>query len=681
MVDGIDQLWGGWPNKLKMEDRMATENRLLSGWFKRLTTPEIVEPDNELQFWQERIVYAFLLFGVVLGPIVLIPGVSLSIKEHLLGVAFLDIFMYLMVVFLFFRRSLPYLVRAAFIIFLSYVLGLVLLITTGPFGAGPVWLFFFPVITGLLTKVRMMAISLLVNVLTLVAFGGLLAFGYHTLTLFDMKPLENWIVIGLNFLFLNSITTISIVITIRGLETSLNQEKFAKYAMEQANVELGDTNLRLTDEISAKIVAQDNLKKSTEALKASEIKYRDLVQMMPLGYFLIDHEYNLQFINKKAVEVFNLGSDQSSVRLEWGKLNFLAPSERERAMDKLRCAMEGEDVGMVQVVAQSSRGHAFPIEIYAEAIYEERRIVGVQGLIVDVSDRLEKEKLKAEKDIVEQTNRAISDWVNFISHEIRNPISAPLSYSRLGIKKLHHEKLLGAFKPLTQIIDQLQQINPDEMKQVSDEVSQLKQSLLKENEKVGTYFHRILKASERIDHLINDLLDLSKLESGRMQFAFEKTNLFNVIKEAVDEMDALADEKKLSLEIEGSDPPIEVECDSFRIGQLVRNLLSNAIKFSPENKKISVSFDTTELEWENQGDNASIPAVTVTVADEGIGIPPDQLYSVFEKFSQSRKTRKGEGTGLGLPICREIINAHDGKIWVESVEEIGTQFHFSIPCR
>jgi len=155
-----------------------------------------------------------------------------------------------------------------------------------------------------------------------------------------------------------------------------------------------------------------------------------------------------------------------------------------------------------------------------------------------------------------------------------------------------------------------------------------------------------------------------------------------IVEDAVFELEATALEKNLRLEVARPDFITQVECDSFRIGQLVRNLLSNAIKFTPESKKIAVSFEESDIMLGRREYDNKMAALKVTVADEGIGIPPDQISSVFEKFKQSRKTRKGEGTGLGLPICREIITAHGGKIWLENNKNVGgTLCHFSIPYK
>lgn len=659
----------------------TTENRpekssQFIDWLVKLVSPSFVESDKVLQFWQERIAYSILLLGIILGPIVLVPSVLLSIEEQLWSVATADVLMYLIVIFTFIRRSLPFQFRIFVVVSMSYGLGLLLLIVTGPFGAGPVWLFFFPVITGILLPLRYTVASLIINVLTIIFFGWLIVMEFYSWSFTDFQLLNNWIVISLNFLFVSTVSTISIVIIARGLETALIHEKMAKYSMEHANIELQLTNNRLTNEINAKTEAQNNLKKSTESLKASELRYQDLVNMMPLGYFLMDDSFRLQFLNQKTIEAFGIQLDHYNQQLDAKQLIFLAPQDRERAMTALLKAFSGGGAGLIQLTALSRDGKEFPIEIHAEAVYEEDTIIGIQGLIVDISDQLEKAELKIARDTAEKTNKAISDWVNFITHEIRTPISAPLGYSRMGLKKLKQSDILTLFTPLRTIIEQLHQSDPTAFREVMDETARLEKGLIEEMDGFSLYFDRILSSSERLNQLLNELLDLSKLESGQMNFVTKPANMMMIVQDAIFELEVTALEKKQSLEMIDSDIPMEVQCDSFRLGQVMRNLLSNALKFTPENKRITVSFDSVDITSE---EHPVSPGLKVTVEDEGIGIPEDQLASIFDKFKQSRKTRKGEGTGLGLPICREIVQAHGGRIWVESKEGSGTQFHFTIP--
>jgi two-component system sensor histidine kinase ChiS len=119
-----------------------------------------------------------------------------------------------------------------------------------------------------------------------------------------------------------------------------------------------------------------------------------------------------------------------------------------------------------------------------------------------------------------------------------------------------------------------------------------------------------------------------------------------------------------------------INCDHFKIAQVIRNLLSNSIKFSPVGKMILITLSDTTLEKKDR----VLPALQVSVFDNGIGIPEGELDSIFDKFSQSSKTKTGAGgTGLGLAICKEIIVAHQGRIWGEHNQPQGSVFRFVLP--
>ncbi|HUD23962.1 MAG TPA: ATP-binding protein [Acidobacteriaceae bacterium] len=163
--------------------------------------------------------------------------------------------------------------------------------------------------------------------------------------------------------------------------------------------------------------------------------------------------------------------------------------------------------------------------------------------------------------------------------------------------------------------------------------------------------------TERLIRLINDILDLERMESGRATVNMRRCSIYDLAREAVDTMTALADSSSIRLELNSyaAHDAIYFDADPDRILQVLTNLLSNAIKFSPATSTVSVQID------------ASIEALSIKVIDRGRGIPPDKLESIFDRFQQvesSDSSKKG-GTGLGLAICRSIIQQHGGMIWAQ----------------
>ncbi len=179
----------------------------------------------------------------------------------------------------------------------------------------------------------------------------------------------------------------------------------------------------------------------------------------------------------------------------------------------------------------------------------------------------------------------------------------------------------------------------------------------------------VLRNADRLDKIIVDFLEISRIEAARLKFVFKETDLHAVLQETVQFMSGFAKEKNIDLVIDTQKLPI-IEVDPDRLSQILRNLISNAIKFSNENSKIIIHA-------EKQDDH-----ILFSIKDFGAGLTPENQIQVFEPFYQVEKTlsRKHGGTGLGLAICRGIVESQKGRIWAESEgPDKGTTFHFTIP--
>jgi signal transduction histidine kinase len=174
-------------------------------------------------------------------------------------------------------------------------------------------------------------------------------------------------------------------------------------------------------------------------------------------------------------------------------------------------------------------------------------------------------------------------------------------------------------------------------------------------------------STERLVRLINDILDIERIESGKAKMESEICNIVDLITQTVNVIQPLADKAGVTLSISALSAQVLADCD--RIVQTLTNLLSNAIKFSS-------AGSTVWLGVQQEGDE-----VLLTVKDTGRGIPTDKLESIFERFQQvdSSDSRNHDGTGLGLAICKSIMQQHGGRIWAESTLGEGSTFYVALP--
>jgi len=246
------------------------------------------------------------------------------------------------------------------------------------------------------------------------------------------------------------------------------------------------------------------------------------------------------------------------------------------------------------------------------------------------------QELRLAKEAAEVANKAKSEFLANISHELRNPMHHILSYSKNGVEKFDQVK----------------------------------------SEKRLYYFQQIRKSGIRLMSLLNDLLDLSKMEAGKMNYKIKANDIWQILLDIKDEFSQTVQEKELSIKMKSSATSAFIDCDAYKTGQVLYNLLSNAIRYSPEHTQISISLSNESISSKTH----TKPGIKITVSDQGVGIPDDELESIFNKFTQSSKTKTGAGgTGLGLAICQEIIHAHQGKIWAQNNSDGGSTFSILMP--
>ncbi len=258
------------------------------------------------------------------------------------------------------------------------------------------------------------------------------------------------------------------------------------------------------------------------------------------------------------------------------------------------------------------------------------RFLRVYSSIVKDSDGRPLGEVKVVRDITKERelDRMKSDFISTISHELRTPLFSIQGFVRL-------------------ILDG----------QVPDVKTQ-RDFLTVVEEQAG-----------QLAELVNSLLDLSRLESGVLEMKWERVQIADVIRQTVTKLEGLARSKKIALQVDVPKDLPEVEGDAMRLGQVIANLIGNALKFTASGGRVSVSAEANDSE------------LSVHVADSGVGIPPDALERVFDKFYQASEatTRTADGTGLGLYIAKNIVETHGGRIWAKSEVGRGSVFSLALP--
>ena len=351
-------------------------------------------------------------------------------------------------------------------------------------------------------------------------------------------------------------------------------------------------------------------------------KMEAILEGMVEGVVVLDPESHLLLFNQRAKEIFQIvqvGQDGSVIteNKSWDYFQQMLRVALEKGISLNEKITTVEGAGKRTFHAKMA-----PIR---SAIDE---IVGVLGVLEDVTE-------------MERVSQLKSEFVSHVSHELRTPLTSIKGASAL----------LGRM--------QIGELNPKQ-----------------------TRLLKIIDAeSSHLADLIDDLLDLAKLEARRVEMKREEISLAEVAASCADSLKTVAEEKGLKIEqMIPSDLP-RIRADKAQIQKVFYNLIGNAIKFTPSGGKVTI---TAQAAYAGPGDGSSqaiLNHLQVSVIDNGIGIPKPHLSRIFEKFYRvdSGLTRGTSGTGLGLSICKEIIEAHGGRIWAESEAGKGSQFSFALP--
>lgn len=356
--------------------------------------------------------------------------------------------------------------------------------------------------------------------------------------------------------------------------------------------------------------------RTEEALEKSEARTRAVVDTVADGIITIDEKGTIQSVNPATVKIFGFDVDE----MIGSNVSGLASEPYRSAHDRyLQNYMETGDAKIIGVPRElegcRKSGEIFSLELSVTELNmgEERLFVGV---IRDITDRKEAERTK-------------NEFLSTVSHELRTPLTS----------------IRGSLGLLTA--------------GVGGELG----------EKGKTLINLAEKNTLRLINMVNDLLDIEKIEAGKMEFNFTPIDLSQLTEQAAESNSGYAQEHNVVFEVIQKIPGATVLADEGRLTQVVSNLLSNAAKFSPEGETIDISVEKVPGRYR------------VSVVDRGPGVPKADRGKIFERFTQvdSSDRRAVGGTGLGLNISKAIVERHGGSIGLDSNRESGSKFYFDIP--
>lgn len=369
---------------------------------------------------------------------------------------------------------------------------------------------------------------------------------------------------------------------------------------------------------------EKKLRESEEELEAIFNSIRD-------GIAIIDITGKIKKINKRIVEVGGY-SEEEIVGKRFKFLKMFPPRSLVIMLHNFTKLISGQQPPPFNIEVYTKAGEKLDVELHGSLLRKRGKVVGMAGVMRNITERKKAEGKIAQQNIqLKKLDKIKTDFLNVTSHELRTPMASIKGYIQMLLKQK-----LGEIT--------------EEQKKALDVV---------------------LRNTDRLDNLIQDILDISRLESGTMKFIPEKTDLRKMMNEISETMQSSADLKNIKINTKAEEDLPDITVDQSRIKQVIMNLVNNAIKFSPDGSIVNIQAKKEKDD------------ILFEVQDFGRGIPKNKQKKIFDMFYQvdSSKDKKFRGVGLGLSISRGIVNVHGGRVWVDSEVGKGSTFRFNLPVK
>ena len=590
-----------------------------------------------MAFWRERILFSVLATGTGLSLIALVPAVYMAFKEGLWLLAILDVFAAIGFAYLLKPHRVNLRKKTAGVVFITFMVGVSVLSQAGFLSGGTNWLFCFAVLSGVLLGLRAALIAIFLNAAALVILWLVFSQGYVG------SPPESISVVRVvtawaNFLFLNTVSAVSVAVLVNGLQALNKKTVAATKALKDERADLLRIREKLKEEILVRV-------ESEKALHQSEQKYRLLAENIHDVIWMMDMNFVLTYVSP-SIERLQGWAPNEYLKLSLDEV--LAPESLSRAFDEfnVQCDIgrESNSFGKsctLELELLLKKGSSVWVEVTASFLLGKNGSpIGIVGVAHDITERrrAEKEKLALQESLARSKKMEdLGTLAAGVAHDLNNVLSGVVSYPDLLLLDLPKNS------PLHQPIEVIRESGKKAAAIVED---------------LLTLARRGVHTSEIVN--LNDLI-----REYLISPVYQRLNAFHPLIEI---------ETRLEPEL------LDILGSPIHLSKTIMNLISNSAEAILDGGKIVIATENRYLDQCIEGKKMRAgDYVILQVSDSGVGISAEDLQRIFEPFFTKKKMGRS-GTGLGMAVVWGTVEDHQGYIDVQSSEGRGTHITISLPA-